>query len=347
MKSQSSQMFEPIVQVLQNIEFWLARQGVSRLIVAADDYQTMRERELPSHVGLRPRKPQGARIAQRGSRMRNPQRTTLAVWPEDGVSEYTMPMLCFVVAGKVDLRVADYVLHCQAHDIVYMPAGIPKCNVKLPHFEGDSRGRSCDLFWVHPYISPRGMKCYMCHSIESRHISARAGEHGFTENLLIQQIFTGLCEPIEKRGNEETVNRMMSLLIHLLLEQIKANSLLPAPDFAQPMPGVSHRSNSIEHACAYMESHLQSNLTIETVAKQVYLSPSLFSQHFRRHTGQSFKAYLTEQRMNRAFQLLAGSDYTIEEVGRLVGLKGSQLRALFREHHGCSPMEFRKKQLDL
>ncbi len=347
MKSHSSQLFEPLIQVLQNIEFWLARQGMSRLVVAADDFQTMREQELPAHMGLSYRKLQGARIAQRGSRMRNPQRTTLAVWPEDGVSEYTMPMLCFVTAGQVDLRIADYVLHCNANDIIYMPAGIPKCNVKKAHFEGDSRGRSCDLLWVHPYISPRGMKCYMCHSVESRHISARAGEHGFTENLLIQQIFAGLCEPIEKQGNDETINRMMGLLIHLLLEQIKESSLLPAPDFAQPVSGVSHRSNSIEHACAYMESHLEANLTIETVAKQVFLSPSLFSQHFRRHTGQSFKTYLTQQRMKRAIQLLGGSDYTVEEVGRLIGLKGSQLRALFREHHGCSPMEFRKKQLDL
>lgn len=347
MKSHRSYSFEPIAQVLQTVEFWLARQGVSRLVTAAPDYQAMLEAELPPHVGLSPRKLQGARMAQRGSRMRNPERTTLAVWPEDGVSEYSMPMLCFVVGGQVDLRVADYNLQCRAHDIIYLPAGIPKCNVSRPHLEGDTQGRSCDLLWVHPYISPRGMKCYMCHSVESRHISARAGEHGFTENLLIQQIFTGLCEPIEKQGNTETISRMLSLLIHLLLEQIKEGSFLPAPDFAQSLPGVSHRSNSIEHACAYMESHLEASLTIETVAKQVFLSPTLFSQHFRRYTGQGFKAYLTLQRMKRAAQLLAGSDYTVEEVGRLVGLKGSQLRALFRDYHGCSPMEFRKKQLDV
>jgi len=343
MKSRQKSSYAPLAQALQNIEFWLARDGVARLIAAEADFETMRRCELPQHARVSPRNLQGPRVAKRGSRTLNPGRTTLAIWPEDGVCEYAMPMLCFVVGGQADLRVADYVLHCRVGDMVYMPAAMPKCNASRPHFEGDVEGRSCDLLWIHPYIHPAALKCCICRSVESRHLIAQAGEHGFSERLFIQQVFGGICEEIEREGAPDTIARIMALLIHLLLRGIEENALLPSPDLLQPSQKAAHSPNSIAQACAYIDSHLEARLTIDDVARQVFLTPSLFTRHFRIHTAKSFKQYLTEQRLKKAKRLLMESDYTVEAVGRHVGLKSSQLRELFQKHCGCSPMEFRNK----
>lgn len=336
--------YEPLLQVLKKIQLWLSRDGITHLATMQSDFSAMQDAVLPMQMSVIERPMQGPRLVKRASRKNNPERTLLALWPEDALSEYAMPMLCFVLNGQADLRVADFILSCRSGDIIYFPAGIPKCNVSRTHLEGNLQGRACDLLWLHTYLHPRGMKCYICHSVQQNHLSALDGEHAFSQNSLIQQLFVEVCELIEKCGNQETIVRILELLVHLLQREIKEETLLPVPGLAQTLQSISPRPDSIHQACTYIDSHLKSPLTIAIVARQIFLSPSLFSRHFRRHTGLSFKAYLIRQRLKRAAHLLTDSDYSVEDIGRQVGLKASQLRALFHQHHGCSPVEFRKTQ---
>src|SRR5690606_16495660 len=109
----------------------------ARIMVAAPTFAAMRRSVLPEHVTITPNKRRGPRVVARKAQLMDGGRTEIAIWPEAGISEYTLPVLGCVISGQADLRVADYILHCQPGDIVFFPAGIPKCNSQKSHLEGN------------------------------------------------------------------------------------------------------------------------------------------------------------------------------------------------------------------
>ena len=56
----------------------------------------------------------------------------------------------------------------------------------------------------------------------------------------------------------------------------------------------------IQKAIAYMEKNYNKDITRESVADTVYLSPSYFALQFKKETGKGFVDYLTEIRMKKA-----------------------------------------------
>src|SRR5690606_36921478 len=111
--------------------------------------------------------------------------------------------------------------------------------------------------------------------------------------------------------------------------------------------GQSNLYQPIEQACLYIDSHLDQRLTIDHVARQVYLSSTQFTRGFRQQTGQIFHEYLTEQRLKKAVQFLVETTVMVQHISKYVGIKPNQLRNLFREKYGCSPAEYRSKHTSL
>ncbi|MDD4081461.1 MAG: response regulator [Eubacteriales bacterium] len=60
----------------------------------------------------------------------------------------------------------------------------------------------------------------------------------------------------------------------------------------------------IAMAKAHMHAHFQRDLTLESVARQIQMSPAYFSHVFKQETGQNFLAHLTELRIEHAKKLL-------------------------------------------
>ena len=84
------------------------------------------------------------------------------------------------------------------------------------------------------------------------------------------------------------------------------------------------------------------NLSLNQVAAQVNLSPSHFSVVFSQETGQTFKEYLTEIRINRAKELLRMTTSRSAEISYQVGYNDPHyFSSVFRKNTGLSPTEFR------
>jgi AraC-like DNA-binding protein len=270
-------------------------------------------------------------------------RVILARWPQDGLEEYAMAMLACVISGKAELAIADYALHCQAGDMIYFPAGIPKCNASKPHFLGDTRGRNCTLLWIAPLVSIAGVHCFLCHSRGDRHPPCQANEQCFSYNLFQERLLEGFFEEQQKNGISEVSAETLMLLIRLLKRDIDENAVSPSPFQLPESTAAVEARDPIAQACLYIDSHLELRLTISDVARQVYLSPTMFTRRFREYTGQSFKEYLTERRHAKAVQLLQETDMRMHSVSYFVGLKPGQLRNLFLKKHGCSPAKYRRQ----
>lgn len=336
--------FEPLSRALEKMQAWLASSGESRLIVARHKITDMRRHSLPPHVEVTPNRQRGPRVVARSAPFAGGGRIDLAHWPEAGMSEYNLPMLGCVISGQADLRAADYILHCRTGDFVFYPVGIPKCNGTKPHLVGDIEGRSCEVLWLNRVAPVMGLSCYMCQSRGSQHHTHLPDRECLTSNFLLGQIFDGFCEEVLLRGKGRVSVEMLSLFLSLLKRDIEEGAV-GSFAYTQSRTDIqqSNQYQPIEQACLYIDSHLEQRLTIDHVARQVYLSSTQFTRGFREQTGQSFHEYLTEQRLKKAVQFLVETTVMVQDISRYVGIKPNQLRNLFQERYGCSPAEYRSK----
>ena len=92
------------------------------------------------------------------------------------------------------------------------------------------------------------------------------------------------------------------------------------------------------------ENYANENISLNSVAAFVNISPSYFSSLFSQETGHTFVEYLTNIRMDKAKQLLRCTSKKTSDIGYEVGYKDSHYFSyLFRKTQNCSPKEFRAK----
>ncbi|WP_053372157.1 response regulator [Paenibacillus sp. FJAT-27812] len=87
-------------------------------------------------------------------------------------------------------------------------------------------------------------------------------------------------------------------------------------------------------------------LTVEEIAKEVYLSPNYIRTIFKEKMGETILDYLTKIRMNRAADLLKDKSLKVREVAHNVGYENvSYFCSIFQKHRGSTPNEYRKMYL--
>jgi AraC-like DNA-binding protein len=98
----------------------------------------------------------------------------------------------------------------------------------------------------------------------------------------------------------------------------------------------------IERATTYMEEHLRENLTRESVARAVGISPSHFSRLIRDKKGRTFTDLLNQYRIERASSLLVRSSHTLAHIANEAGFcDQSYFSKVFRRYKDMSPARYR------
>lgn len=95
---------------------------------------------------------------------------------------------------------------------------------------------------------------------------------------------------------------------------------------------------SIESARLYIEAHLPDDLSLETVAARVFISPKYLSRLFKEELGTTYTDYVTGQRMEQAKLLIENNTMTVEQVAETVGYgTTAYFIKRFKEMYGCTP----------
>ncbi len=103
-------------------------------------------------------------------------------------------------------------------------------------------------------------------------------------------------------------------------------------------------SPQIQSCAAYIEAHLDEDLTLETLAREVGYSEYHLSRKFKEETGDNIRDYIKYARVERAKLLLATSDLSIKEIAeQLCFCAPSHFARVFREVTGQLPQEYRRE----
>lgn len=109
------------------------------------------------------------------------------------------------------------------------------------------------------------------------------------------------------------------------------------------------KRQALERVKEYIEEHYDEDLTIEQLASLSELSPKYFVEVYKKTYGHSAMDYLAQVRLNRAKQLMLGSDSLLREVAHMVGYKDEfYFSRKFKKAFGISPsvyMKTRKNKL--
>ncbi|MDR0406371.1 MAG: response regulator [Clostridiales bacterium] len=102
--------------------------------------------------------------------------------------------------------------------------------------------------------------------------------------------------------------------------------------------------SNVKNAQNYIKQHYAEKLTLEIVANSVHLHPSYLSELFTTHIGTSFSAYTMEIRIDRAKELLLGTQYKISSICEMVGYDMMSFSRAFKHITGVSPAQYRKSR---
>lgn len=102
-------------------------------------------------------------------------------------------------------------------------------------------------------------------------------------------------------------------------------------------------SDIIFKAISYIKLNYMKRLTLEDVAKEVYLSPSYLSKVFAKEMNCNFITYLNRIRIEKGKALLLSDNYSLSEISEAVGYDNqSYFSKVFKKTTGITPGKFKE-----
>lgn len=99
----------------------------------------------------------------------------------------------------------------------------------------------------------------------------------------------------------------------------------------------------VPDACDYVIEHVDSQISLRSVADSLYINHTYLSYRFKRETGRLFIDYITFVKMERARFLLETTCRKSSEISTMMGYSDSDyFGRLFKKHTSKSPSEYKK-----
>ena len=141
-----------------------------------------------------------------------------------------------------------------------------------------------------------------------------------------------LLKPFSKEEMQQTLKKVIE----------QAASMRGTEEGAQDAE-ISPASDPIAWAQSYVRKHLDQDINMSLVANKLNLSYSYFSKLFKQQTGQSFSAYITDEKMKMAGNMLKAGKKTHEVAVSLSYHTPQNFNRAFMRYWNCTPGEYRKR----
>lgn len=151
---------------------------------------------------------------------------------------------------------------------------------------------------------------------------------------------------------ERIVSTVEQILpVKVILAHAAGAGILAVPDTIDTavaqMQSKLHYSNVVTQVLHYVDRNLSNcELTLQSVANALFVSPQHLSRLFKHETGDTFGAYLAQMRIRKAMVLLRNPKLKMYEVSSRCGYSSQYyFSSAFKKALGISPNEYRKNIL--
>jgi len=105
----------------------------------------------------------------------------------------------------------------------------------------------------------------------------------------------------------------------------------------------SRAAGAIQEIGAYIEEHLDEDLSLVRLSKRFHFNPSYLSRVFKQESGMNLSDFIEKARLRRAKELLAREGLKINEIGVKVGYESPHsFTRFFKKSTGATPQEYRE-----
>ena len=107
----------------------------------------------------------------------------------------------------------------------------------------------------------------------------------------------------------------------------------------------SERLASMKNVLLYISENYNNNISLETLSKIAGMNPKYFCRYFRTVIHRTPMDYLNFYRVERACQMLGGSELSVSEIGYRCGFNDSSYFVkIFKKYMGTTPKQYALKQ---
>lgn len=153
----------------------------------------------------------------------------------------------------------------------------------------------------------------------------------------------GSADYVLKPIDYEELDGVLSQVAERVRRQRRIESI-PA-EIMQKASGEEERSKNdvVGTVKRYVREHIQEDIYIADIAKQVYLNEQYLMRTFKKTTGISILEFITGERLWLAKELLANTNYPINRVADMVGYGNySYFTKIFKRNVGVTPQVYRQ-----
>ncbi|MFC4598570.1 response regulator transcription factor [Cohnella hongkongensis] len=128
-----------------------------------------------------------------------------------------------------------------------------------------------------------------------------------------------------------------------IAEKVKQNSEFNLAELDVYMSADSRVNYYVGEAIKQIQAHYQRKISVESIAKDLGISPSYLSRKFRETTSQTFLEILNKYRIQKAVELLHTQKYRMNEISDKTGFSEyKHFCSVFKKYTRMSPSDFQK-----
>lgn len=231
-------------------------------------------------------------------------------------------------------------------------------------------GKEGDLIILNPgtyhkslILNPdnHAIECYLSFTnihfkgMEKNHFTLANGRCHFTMDGILKQEVFKICNAMTKEYKTCRPGRyfmlksyLMQLLLLLVREQIDSTG---TRDALAPSEGCVFESTGkkyvVKQIIQYLDEHYHEKISLDQIARNMYLSTFYISKIFKSETGDTPINYLIDLRMEKARELMeANPSESIQTIASLVGYEDVyHFSKLFKKHFGAAPSQYKNNPL--
>ena len=156
------------------------------------------------------------------------------------------------------------------------------------------------------------------------------------------EVITLLNRILKERENSEIGSEFLNYL--LVMELFVMISRALKMEWENSIKGKTLKLKElIQVSINYIKNNFERDISIRDIAKFAFLSPSYFTRVFKEEVGLTPINYLMNVRIERAKELLQGTELKISDIALNVGFSNQQrFNEIFKKHTKMTPTQYRR-----